>query len=119
VQSRSYRAPEVIVGLPYDGRVDIWSLGCIVAELYSGRVIFENDSLATLLARIDAIVGPFPHSFVRAPLALRYFANSKVFEHRGDSDLVSVCSFDLLIGFRLLSFGFWDLVGIMKSIGRV
>ena len=33
VQSRSYRAPEVILGCSYDYRIDIWSLGCILAEL--------------------------------------------------------------------------------------
>lgn len=38
VQSRSYRAPEVILGLPYDQKIDLWSLGCILAELYSGDV---------------------------------------------------------------------------------
>lgn len=38
VQSRSYRAPEVILGLSYDQRIDLWSLGCILAELYSGDV---------------------------------------------------------------------------------
>lgn len=58
VQSRSYRAPEVILGLPYDKRIDIWSLGCILAELCSGNVLFQNESSATLLARIIGIVGP-------------------------------------------------------------
>uniref|UniRef100_A0A804Q3Q2 Protein kinase domain-containing protein n=1 Tax=Zea mays TaxID=4577 RepID=A0A804Q3Q2_MAIZE len=37
VQSRSYRSPEVILGLPYDQKIDIWSLGCILAELYTGE----------------------------------------------------------------------------------
>lgn len=41
VQSRSYRAPEVILGLPYDQKVDVWSLGCILAELATGRVLFQ------------------------------------------------------------------------------
>jgi serine/threonine protein kinase len=41
VQSRSYRAPEVILGLPYDQKVDVWSLGCILAELSSGFVLFQ------------------------------------------------------------------------------
>ncbi|PNX82142.1 ATP binding protein, partial [Trifolium pratense] len=37
VQSRSYRAPEVILGLSYDKKIDIWSLGCILAELCTGN----------------------------------------------------------------------------------
>ena len=41
VQSRSYRAPEVILGLPYDQKVDIWSFGCILAELLTGLVLFQ------------------------------------------------------------------------------
>ncbi|KAJ4974352.1 hypothetical protein NE237_007526 [Protea cynaroides] len=58
VQSRSYRAPEVILGLPYDKKIDIWSLGCILAELCTGNVLFQNDSPATLLARVIGIIGP-------------------------------------------------------------
>ncbi|KAL6508543.1 hypothetical protein OROGR_023254 [Orobanche gracilis] len=58
VQSRSYRAPEVILGLPYDKKIDIWSLGCILAELCTGDVLFQNDSPATLLARVIGIIGP-------------------------------------------------------------
>ena len=40
VQSRSYRAPEVILGCRYDYKIDIWSLGCILAELFTGYVLF-------------------------------------------------------------------------------
>ncbi|XP_059457920.1 uncharacterized protein LOC132187584 [Corylus avellana] len=58
VQSRSYRAPEVILGLPYDQRIDMWSLGCILAELCSGEVLFPNDSAVMILARMTGILGP-------------------------------------------------------------
>ncbi|XP_020599894.1 uncharacterized protein LOC110039236 [Phalaenopsis equestris] len=59
VQSRSYRAPEVILGLPYDEKIDLWSLGCVLAELYTGDVLFLNDSLVMMLARMVGIFGPF------------------------------------------------------------
>ncbi|KAH9607635.1 hypothetical protein KSS87_014157 [Heliosperma pusillum] len=58
VQSRSYRAPEVILGLPYDPKIDIWSLGCIIAELCSGEVLFPNDGVIMLLARMIGLIGP-------------------------------------------------------------
>ncbi|KAG5557985.1 hypothetical protein RHGRI_008032 [Rhododendron griersonianum] len=58
VQSRSYRAPEVILGLPYDQRIDLWSLGCILAELCSGEVLFPNDTLVMALARMIGMLGP-------------------------------------------------------------
>ena len=36
VQSRYYRAPEVVLRLPFDAKVDVWSLGCVAAELMLG-----------------------------------------------------------------------------------
>jgi len=61
VQSRSYRAPEVMLGLPYSQKIDLWSLGCIIAELWTGYVLFQNDSVQSLLARILGIIGDFPY----------------------------------------------------------
>ncbi|KAF8719519.1 hypothetical protein HU200_024245 [Digitaria exilis] len=58
VQSRSYRSPEVILGLPYDQKIDIWSLGCILAELYTGEVLFPNESVPIILARMIGTIGP-------------------------------------------------------------
>lgn len=57
----SSRAPEVIIGHDYDGRIDIWSIGAVLAELYTGYVLFQNDSVPTMLARIEGILGPTPH----------------------------------------------------------
>ena len=60
IQSRAYRAPEVIMGCNYDYKIDIWSLGCILAELYSKTVLFQSDSVHSLLARVIGIIGPIP-----------------------------------------------------------
>jgi len=68
VQSRSYRAPEVILGCPYGQKIDIWSLGCILSELLTGDVLFENMSIQSLLARVQAFVGPFPKEMLQGAL---------------------------------------------------
>lgn len=52
IQSRSYRAPEVILNAKYDQRIDVWSYGAVLAELLTGNVLFQNDSVASMLARI-------------------------------------------------------------------
>jgi len=74
VQSRSYRAPEVMLGLPYDQKIDLWSLGCILAELWTGYVLFQNESVQSLLARILGIIGDFPyHLMTRGKYVPQYF----------------------------------------------
>ena len=37
--------------MSYDYKIDIWSLGCIIAELWTGFVLFDNDSVQSLLSR--------------------------------------------------------------------
>lgn len=43
----------------------MWSLGCILAELYTGYVLFQNDSVQGLLARVIGIVGPIPEYMMK------------------------------------------------------
>ena len=45
-----YRAPEVMLGVPWDSRVDIWSMGCLLSELILGAPIFFAQSVETVLA---------------------------------------------------------------------
>lgn len=56
IQSRFYRAPEVIMGAQYSMPIDMWSFGCILAELYTGYPIFpgedEGDQLACIIETI-------------------------------------------------------------------
>ena len=85
VQSRCYRAPEVLLGcLPYDQKVDLWSLGCIVAELWTGTVLFLNDSSQSLLARVNGILGPFPAWMIRTG---RNVPNMFLQQHSGEPEL--------------------------------
>ncbi|PWA02689.1 hypothetical protein BB558_001176 [Smittium angustum] len=57
IQSRFYRSPEVLMGLPYGAPIDMWSLGCIVAELYLGLPIFPGSSEFNQVSRIVELLG--------------------------------------------------------------
>jgi len=74
VQSRWYRAPEVMLGLPWDERIDIWSFGCVLAELVLGRPIFYGSSVEQVLAAQSAVLGQVPERLMRGSgLAKVYF----------------------------------------------
>ncbi|EPY36266.1 protein kinase [Angomonas deanei] len=73
VQSRCYRAPEVILGCRYDDRVDVWSLGAILAELATGKVLFENDTVASMLALVTSVSGPIPSRMLHEGRNTPYF----------------------------------------------
>lgn len=57
IQSRFYRSPEVILGLPYSSAIDLWSLGCISAELLLGLPLFPGQCEYDQLRCITKIVG--------------------------------------------------------------
>jgi len=57
IQSRFYRAPEVILGAKYNNKIDSWSFGCMVAEFYLGLPIFPGSSEYDQLRRIIEILG--------------------------------------------------------------
>jgi serine/threonine protein kinase len=44
IQSRFYRAPEIMLGIPFTTAIDMWSVGCILIELYIGVPIFPGES---------------------------------------------------------------------------
>ncbi|KAG1462134.1 hypothetical protein G6F55_003144 [Rhizopus delemar] len=57
IQSRFYRAPEVILGMEYGLPIDMWSTGCILAELYTGRPLFPGENELDQLACIMQLLG--------------------------------------------------------------
>ncbi|KIW39889.1 uncharacterized protein PV06_08461 [Exophiala oligosperma] len=58
IQSRFYRSPEVILGMSYGMPIDMWSVGCILAELYTGYPIFPGENEQEQLACIMEVFGP-------------------------------------------------------------
>ncbi|KAK9446892.1 uncharacterized protein V1518DRAFT_422896 [Limtongia smithiae] len=58
IQSRFYRSPEVILGLQYGLPIDMWSLGCIVAELHIGCPLFPGENEQEQLGCIMEVLGP-------------------------------------------------------------
>eukprot|EP00794_Sanderia_malayensis_P003611 gene3611-4122_t len=52
-----YRAPEVLLQSTYATAVDMWSVGCIFAEMYNKRPLFPGRSDADQLNRILAVIG--------------------------------------------------------------
>ena len=65
IQSRYYRSPEVILGYPYTEAIDMWSLGCILAELLTGKVLFRADNEVELLMLIIELNGYPPESLLK------------------------------------------------------
>ena len=63
--SRFYRAPEVILGLPYSHALDVWSLGCVLYELYTGRLAFPGRSNNEMLALMQDTKGALPRRMAR------------------------------------------------------
>ena len=67
VNTRQYRAPEVIIGLGWSMPSDLWSAGCILVELYLGKLLFATHDNIEHLALIETVVAPFPkHMLCRA-----------------------------------------------------
>lgn len=57
IQSRFYRAPEIILGIPYTMAIDVWSFGCILAEMVNGFPLFPGDSEHDQLQCIMEVIG--------------------------------------------------------------
>lgn len=64
IQSRFYRSPEVLLGLPYDQQIDMWSLGCMLVEMHTGEPLFPGSDQEEQMARIIQTLGLPPTSMI-------------------------------------------------------
>lgn len=85
IQTRQYRAPEVLVGSKYDASADMWSLGCITFELLTGDLLFDPragddyDRDEDHLAMFQELLGKVPK---KQALAGKYSKN--FFDKKGN-----------------------------------
>jgi dual specificity tyrosine-phosphorylation-regulated kinase 2/3/4 len=77
IQSRFYRAPEIILGIPYTMAIDMWSFGAIIAELYTGFPLFPGESEVEQLAYIMEIYGVPPKDVLQISSRKHLFFQNK------------------------------------------
>ena len=77
IQSRHYRAPEVILGLPYGPPMDIWGFGCVLAEMINGDVLFRGEDEHEQLQMIGEVLGPPPkHMISKGSRSSKFFESN-------------------------------------------
>lgn len=73
VVTRWYRSPEIILQCEYDTSSDIWSVGCIFAELMLNRVLFKGKNTQDQLNQIISVLGtPVDRTFITNSNSLNY-----------------------------------------------
>jgi len=84
IQTRYYRAPEIILGLHYTEKIDIWSIGCLLYEIYTGKILFDPEKDKDFsrdfhhLFLIQEICGKIPNNMIRkSPRKNEFFKKNK------------------------------------------
>ncbi|KAJ3640771.1 hypothetical protein Zmor_027314 [Zophobas morio] len=77
VSTRHYRAPEVILELGWAQPCDVWSIGCILFELYLGITLFQTHDNREHLAMMQRILGEIPIRMARKTKT-KYFYRGKL-----------------------------------------
>lgn len=74
VQSLYYRAPEVFLYERFGNAIDVWSVGCIVAECFRGKILFKGSNGLHQLMKIAEVLGMPPQDFIHnGPRKSKYF----------------------------------------------
>lgn len=96
--SRFYRAPEIILGMRYDFAIDVWSVGCTLYELYTGKILFTGRTNNQMLRSIMDCRGKFTTKMLkRAEFAHIHFDEMANFRSVEQDKLTGkVCLFPYL-----------------------
>merc|ERR1712224_930669 len=88
-QPRYYRAPEIMIGIPYDTQIDLWSAGVTLYELGTGKILFTGKSNNQMLRQMMDVCCAFPHKMVSSGnFANKHFNKDGDFLHK-DPDSIT------------------------------
>lgn len=88
IQTRQYRAPEVLLGYHWGALADLWSFGCLIFELLTGDYLFDPREGKSYtkdddhIAQIIELLGPFPRSMLKESYYARDYFTSRGELHR-------------------------------------
>ena len=63
--SRFYRAPEIVLGVPYGYAIDVWAIGCTLFELFTGKILFQGRNNNQMLKAIMQIRGRMHYKYYK------------------------------------------------------
>ena len=80
VSTRHYRAPEVILGMGWSFPCDVWSIGCILVEFFTGDALFQTHDDLEHLAMMERVLGRLPDDYRRKAETYMpdYFVNGQI-----------------------------------------
>lgn len=86
--SRYYRAPEVILGMKYEHAMDMWSIGCVIYELFTGHFLFPGRSNNEMLKLMMEVKGAFTKKMLKRGL------DGIIWQHFEDDQNMSFASIE-------------------------
>ena len=73
--SRFYRAPEIMLGIPYDYGIDLWSVAVTLFELYTGKIMFQGRTNNEMLKMFMDLRGKMSNKLIkRAVIKNKHFS---------------------------------------------
>nr|XP_023011987.1 cyclin-dependent kinase 4 [Leptinotarsa decemlineata]XP_023011988.1 cyclin-dependent kinase 4 [Leptinotarsa decemlineata] len=114
-----YRAPEVLLGLQYATPVDIWSVGCIMVELYSLKPLFCGTSEGDQLSKIFRVLGKPPQNeWPEETVSIKWNAFDIVNQVRLGQIAPNICETAQDLIMRMLTFNPKKRITALKALSH-
>jgi serine/threonine protein kinase len=115
IQTSWYRAPECFLDGPRTPAIDLWSVGCVLAEAFLGNPIFAGPDDSMSLRLMEARLGEFPRDFITLCHAERLFVNGRMRVDQGSRELVDKVDMSIEENGVLVPASLSDAVGYLLA----